>query len=76
MSEQEWLNIFGDNLGYILSEKGYTQKEFAEATGLSEGSISNYINKRQMPTIRAIINMCYELCEDIDNFIDFGSRID
>ena len=76
MSEQEWLELFGNNLAYILSERGYTQKQFAEATGLSEAAISNYINKRQMPTIRAIINMSYELCEDLNGFIDFGSRID
>lgn len=75
MSEQEWIDIFGDNLAEIMAEKGYTQRDLAEATGLSESTISQYINKKRMPTIRAIINMAYELDLSMDEFIDFGDRV-
>lgn len=75
MSEQEWLDIFGDNLADIMAEKGYSQSDLADATGLSISAISNYINKKKIPTVRAIINMAYELDLSFDEFIDFGDRV-
>lgn len=75
MSEVEWMDIFGDNLAEIMKEQGYSQRDLADDAGLSEASISNYINKRRMPTVRAIINMAYVLNLDIEDFIDFGDRI-
>lgn len=76
MSEVEWMRIFGDNLKEVMDEQGYTQKDLAEATGLSEASISNYVNARKMPTIRAIINLSFELGIGFEDFINFGDRID
>lgn len=75
MTEVEWLDIFGDNLREIMSDKGYSQRELADATGLSECMISYYVNKRCIPSVRAIINMAYELNMDLNDFIDFGDRI-
>lgn len=75
MSEQEWLDIFADNLVDLLAEKGYSQIDLAESTGLSKGTISSYINKRKMPGIRAIINIAYELDLSVEELIDFGERI-
>ena len=45
MSQQEWLDIFGDNLASILEEEKISQKELSRLTGLSESTISKYINK-------------------------------
>lgn len=75
MSEFEWLSIFGDNLKSLLKEAGMTQEELANATGLSKSTISRYIHKEQIPTIRAIINISYELDCDLNDLIDFGDRI-
>lgn len=75
MSEQEWINIFGDNLVELIAEHGYSQREFADAAGLTESAISQYINKHRMPTVKAIINMAYVLGLDLDEFIDFGDRL-
>lgn len=75
MSEQEWLDIFGDNLVDLMKEKGYTNRDLADATGLSEGTISSYVRKRKIPGIRAIINIAYELDLSMDEFIDFGDRV-
>lgn len=75
MSEQEWLSIFADNLAEIIEEQGYTQRDLADAAGLSEAAVSNYIHKRQIPNVKAIINMAYVLDLDFNDFIDFGSRI-
>lgn len=75
MSELEWLEIFGDNLASWMEEYGYSQKDLAIATGLSESAISNYIHKKRMPTIKAIINISYVLDIELSDLIDFGGRI-
>ena len=78
MSEQEWINIFGDNLRDFIDERGMTQRELADDSGLAESSISDYVNQRRMPTVRAIINLAYALdlsVEEFADFIDFGERI-
>lgn len=75
MSELEWLDIFAGNLAEILWEIGMTQKELAELTGLSEGTISNYLNRRQLPGVKAIVNIGYALNIDLNELIDFGDRI-
>lgn len=75
MSEVEWINIFGDNLIDIMNEQGYTQEQLADATGLTQATISKYINKKQMPSIKAIINLAYALDCTIDELIEFGDRI-
>lgn len=76
MSEQEWLDIFGDNLRSIMAEYGYTQGELADATGISKSSISYYVNKEKVPSVRALINISYELNMSLDELMDFGSRIE
>ena len=75
MSEMEWLNIFGDNLADILREYRLTQRELADAAGLAESSISQYIHKQTIPSLKAIINIADALGMSIDELIDFGDRI-
>lgn len=76
MSEVEWLKIFGDNLLVILDEYLLTQKDLAEMTGLSEGTISAYVNKTKVPGVRAILALSYALDISCDELIDFGERIE
>lgn len=75
MSEVEWMDIFGDNLRDILKEQNMSRRELAQVLGLSEATISNYINKKQMPTMEVIANMAYELSMSIDELIDFGDTV-
>ena len=76
MSQQEWLNIFGDNLASILEEEGISQRELARLTGLNESTISKYINKLQMPTVRAIINISYALDWSFEDMLNYGDIIE
>lgn len=76
MSELEWLRIFARNLRSYMGEYGYTQGQLADCTGLTQGAISNYVNARRMPSIKAIINIACELNVDLEDFLYFGSRID
>lgn len=75
MTEIEWMNIFGDNLKDILNEYNMTQKELAEASNLNEATISRYIKKQRMPTMKAIINIAYALDCDVGELIDFDESI-
>ena len=76
MSQQEWLDIFGDNLANILEEERISQKELSRLTGLSESTISRYINKLQMPTVRAIINISYALDWSFEDMLNYGDIIE
>ena len=76
MSQQEWLDIFGDNLASILEEEKISQKELSRLTGLSESTISKYINKLQMPTVRAIINISYALDWSFEDILNYGDIIE
>ena len=75
MSEVEWLDIFGDNLVDMLKSANMTQRELADAAGISESNISSYIHKQKIPKLKAIINIAYALDCSIDELIDFGDRI-
>ncbi len=75
MSELEWLDIFGDNLVSLLQDARMSQRELAEATGLSEATISYYIHKRKIPSLKAIVNIAYAFDISIDELIDFGEII-
>lgn len=75
MLEVEWMDIFGDNLRDILKEQNMSRRELAQVLDLSEATISNYINKKQMPTMEVIVNMAYELSMSIDELIDFGDTV-
>ena len=76
MSQQEWLDIFGDNLANILEEQRISQKELSRLTGLSESTISKYINKLQMPTVRAIIHISYALNWSFEDMLNYGDIIE
>jgi transcriptional regulator with XRE-family HTH domain len=76
MTELEWMEIFGDNLKEMLEYANMTQRELADEAGLSESSVSKYMHKQAMPTLRAIINIGYALDCDFDDLIDFGEPIE
>ena len=76
MSEQEWLDIFGDNLRDILEEQWTSRSEIADAIGVSEATISRYINKTQMPSVHSLINMSCQLSIPLDELMDFDCIVD
>lgn len=76
MSETEWLDIFGENLRDMLIEQDISQNDFANAIGVDKSTISRYIQKQRMPTIKNVINMAYVLRCDVDELINFDEPID
>lgn len=76
MSEFEWLDIFANNLVCKMKEYKITQQKLAEETGLSQSTICKYINKQQLPGIKAILNISEVLEWDLEDMLYFGSMID
>lgn len=75
MSEVEWMDIFGHNLVSLLDYTYMTQRDLADASGLSESSVTFYIKKKFMPNLKSLINMAHVLDIDIDEFINFDDYI-
>lgn len=75
MSELQWLDIFGDNLARMMIESRMTQRELAELSGLSESTISRFVNKQMMPNVKSILNLSYALHCTMDELADFGQTI-
>lgn len=75
MSELQWLDIFGDNLARMMIESRMTQRELAELSGLSESTISRFVNKQMMPNVKSILNLSYALHCTMDELADFGETI-
>lgn len=75
LSEQGWLDIFGDNLKWLLKDKNTTRQELSEWAGITKGTISKIINKKQMPDIFSIINIANALDEDYEDLLYFEDSI-
>lgn len=75
MSEMEWLKIFGKNLEYLLHQNRMSQNELAQRTGLTQASISRYIQALQMPGPRALVNIAIVLGLTVDELINFDDMI-
>ena len=76
MSEMEWLEIFSGNLKDLMKETRMTQEELAEESRIDQSTISRYLNKKRIPTVRAIVNLSYALNCDMADLIDFGDSIE
>ncbi len=48
---------FAENLSDLIFDKGITQKQLAESTGLDAASICKYLEANRMPTVDAIIKL-------------------
>ena len=76
MTEHEWLDIFGDNLVSLMKDWNMSQSELSQRSGISQSSISAYINKRKMPGVKALINIADVFDVSLDDFMNFGDIID
>lgn len=74
--ESEFINRFGNNLSRLMRVDGVSQRKLAEDSGLSEATISSYINKRKMPGVKAVVNIAYALNVETSDLIDFGGPIE
>lgn len=52
------MKTISDRIFELLKEKGMSQKEFAESTGIAESSISDWKKKRTNPVSDKILIIC------------------
>jgi transcriptional regulator with XRE-family HTH domain len=52
---------FGKRVSKLLEEVGYTQKEFADMIGISEGALCRYLKDNREPKLEVIANMATAL---------------
>lgn len=76
MTQEEWKDVFGDNLASILRDQRMTQLQLARESGVSTAMISDYVNKRSVPGLFAAINIAYALDMDIGELVDFDESIE
>jgi transcriptional regulator with XRE-family HTH domain len=76
MTISEWSDNFSENLLSLLEDRRMSQRELAQESDVSVGSISAYINKHSLPSIKAILNIACALDVDVTELIDFGDTID
>lgn len=76
MTEKEWRHNIAITLRQKMEEANLTQFELAEASHLSQASISRYLNERAVPDIRAAINLSVALNCTTDQLFDFGERVE
>ena len=69
MSELEFVEEFSYNLKDAMKEYEITQEELAEYTGLSQSTISKYINGKLMPSLEAVCNICCVFECEIDDLV-------
>lgn len=51
------LTSFAERFADFIAESGLTQKQIAEATGLTETSVSNYISGKSEPSLKALVSI-------------------
>ena len=75
MDEREWLDCFAVSLSLLMDDYGVSQTELAEAIGVTVATVNGYINRKRMPSLKAIINISYLFHVSIDDLVDYGGPI-
>ncbi len=52
--------LISERIFELLKEKGITQKEFSELTGISQSTISDWKRKKTNPASDKIMLICFE----------------
>lgn len=58
--------MIGENIKRLMKENGYTQMELALRSGCKQGSISSYVNNKQMPGMKILKNLAIALGVTVD----------
>lgn len=69
ISELEAIEIFGDNLRDLMEDVRINQSELAKESRLTQCTINKYLNKQRMPSMKAIMNLCYALNCDYNDLL-------
>jgi transcriptional regulator with XRE-family HTH domain len=71
MSEKDWKELFPRCIKIILKLKNIRQRELAKRMGISEVSLSRYLNGERIPKANYIITMAKALGISVSLLLDF-----
>lgn len=61
------LDIFAENLNYVMNDENVSATELARLTGLEKSTISRYLKAQRMPSMKTFLNICRALnCDYYD----------
>ena len=70
-NEDEWRRKFSYNLYQVMRRRGYSQVALAEASGLSQMSISNYTSGVSTPTVYKLMKIADALGCTVNDLVYF-----
>lgn len=74
MNSNDYSAMFSKRIKAVLEERNMSQKELAEKTGLTEASVSRYVNGTRAPKAPVIVEMAKALNVDVGYLLDFERR--
>lgn len=74
-SEEDYMDIFGDNLVDLMEEKGFTMYSLSKESHVAASSIYKFMTKKSIPSIKSIINITRVLGCSVEELIDFGASV-
>ena len=75
ITESELIDVFKNNLVTTMDEKGYSQKDLSYETGLSEMTISRYVNGQSMPKLSALFNIAIVLDCELEELVGYVDMV-
>ena len=75
ITESELIDVFKNNLVTTMEEKGYSQKDLSYDTGLSEMTISRYVNGQSMPKLSALFNIAMVLDCELEELVGYVDMV-
>ena len=69
MTEQTWRMIFAERLVQHMTQRQMTRKELAASAGISQMTISRYLNGQQSARIDIILRLAKALNCSVDDLV-------
>ena len=69
MSEMELIDIFADNLRDVMREIGINKSQLAREALTSRSTITRILDKKQMPSLVTVVNICHVCRVSLDEMI-------
>lgn len=71
MDEIEMLEVFSNNLKKLMKENDIDQKKLACNIGVTQSTISRYLNGQRLPSVYMLLRLSEELCCSMDDFFEY-----
>lgn len=67
------MSIFSANLRHYMEDRRMNQRKLAEAAGLTEASVSRYLNAERIPSLDTLLDLCDALNVTPNDLTGYGN---